>query len=441
MPQTTSGVTVPNPDLLERLREAVDKNFASQVEFLTRVVQFPSVRGKEAPLQDWLARQFRDRGYAVDRYTLAEVPLVDHPHASPIADTDYSQAVQVVAAHRPTKPQGRSLILQGHVDVVPPGPDDMWTFPPFSAEIEDGWMYGRGAHDMKSGVVANIFALDAIRSAGFEPDADLYLQTVTEEECTGNGALSTLIRGYRADACLIPESTSHRLWRSHTGTLWFRLRVRGMPVHASVTQAGSNAIFSAFRLSEALQRHTKELNKAAPSHPWYKDVPDPIKFNVGVIKGGDWTGSTPAWCEMDCRISILPGTSVEETRRGVERCVAEAASEDAFLAQSPPEFFWHGHTSDPYVLEPGSDAEAALAAAHLQVFDKPLETICTTAMGDTRFYGRYYGIPALCYGNAGEGAHAFNERTNLEALRKTTLSIAMFVAGWCGLRQMPAAGS
>lgn len=425
-----------SPDVLDRLRKAVDENYANQVEFLARVVQFPSIRGREAPLQDWLARQFRERGYSVDRYTLADVPLASHPHSSPVADTDYSQAVQVVAAHRPTNPKGRSLILQGHVDVVPTGPEEVWTYPPFSAEIHDGWMYGRGAHDMKSGVVANIFALDAIRHAGFEPDADVYLQTVTEEECTGNGALSTLIRGYRADACLIPESTGQKLWRAHTGTLWFRLRVRGAPVHASVTQAGSNAIFSAFRLAEALQALTRELNKAAPTNPWYKDVPDPIKFNVGVIKGGDWTGSTPAWCEMDCRISILPGGTVAEARAEVKRCLAEAASQDAFLTQHPPEITWHGHTSDSYVLEPGSDAEAALAKAHESVFRKPMETICTTAMADTRFYGRYYDIPALCYGSTGEGAHAFDERTNLEALRRTTLTIAAFVVEWCGLRPL-----
>ncbi|MDB5369099.1 MAG: acetylornithine deacetylase or succinyl-diaminopimelate desuccinylase [Roseomonas sp.] len=424
------------PALLDQIRNAVDANFEDQVEFLATVVRFPSIRGQEAPLQDFLARRFSERGYAVDRYTLDEVPLSSHPKASPVADTDYSRAVQVVAAHRPASPKGRSLILQGHVDVVPPGPAEMWTYPPFSATIKDGWMYGRGAHDMKSGVVANIYALDALRRAGFVPDADVYLQSVTEEECTGNGALSTLMRGYRADACLIPESTDRKLWRSHTGTLWFRLRVRGMPVHASITQSGSNAIFSAFRISQALLKHTAELNKAAPSHPWYKDVPEPIKFNVGVIKGGDWTGSTPAWCDMDCRISILPGDSVAEARRGVERCVAEAAGQDPFLAQFPPEFIWHGHTSDPYVLEPGSDAEAALAAAHLQVFGQPLETICTTAMADTRFYGLYYGIPALCYGNIGEGAHAFDERTNLAALRQTTLSIATFVAEWCGLRSI-----
>jgi acetylornithine deacetylase len=423
-----------DPCLLNALRDAIDDQFEEEVRFLATLVRFPSLRGQEAPLQDWLARQLRDRGYAVDRYTLDEVPLRSHSNASPILDTDYAGAVQVVAAHRPKEAKGRSLILQGHVDVVPAGPEEMWTFPPFSAEIRDGWMYGRGAHDMKSGLTANVFALDAIRRAGYEPAADLYLQSVTEEECTGNGALSTLIRGYRADACLIPESTGQRLWRSHTGTLWFRLRVRGMPVHASVTQSGSNAIFSAFRLAEALLHHTALLNTAAKEHPWYGNVADPIKFNVGRIKGGDWTGSTPAWCDMDCRISILPGTSVAEARAGVEQCVAAAAGRDPFLSGHAPEFAWHGHTSDPYVLEPGSDAEATLAAAHQQVFGAPLETICTPAMADTRFYGRYYRIPALCYGSTGEGAHAFDERTELEALRRTTLTIATFVSEWCGLR-------
>lgn len=217
--------------------------------------------------------------------------------------------------------------------------------------------------------------------------------------------------------------------------MWFRLRVRGRPVHASVTQQGSNAIFSATSLIPVLKAYTAELNKPAASHPWYCDVPDPIKFNVGVIKGGDWTGSTPAWCEMDCRISILPGTSVEEARRGVERCIAEAASQDPTLSKDPPQIIWHGHTSDPYVLEPGSEAEAALAAAHESVLGRPFESFCTTAMADTRFYGLYYGIPALCYGSSGEGAHAFDERANLAALKETTLTIATFVAKWCGLRK------
>jgi acetylornithine deacetylase len=429
---------MPDATILARLAAAVDANFDREVAFLADIVRFPSLRGAEAPLQDWLARAFAARGYAVDRFTLAEVPLAAHPKASPRVDVDPAGSVQVVAAHRAEAPTGRSLILQGHIDVVPEGPSEMWTHPPYAAVIRDGWMYGRGAHDMKAGVSCMVFAMDAIRAAGFAPAADVYLQTVTEEESTGNGALATLLRGYRADAALIPEPTGHAITRAHTGTLWFRLKVRGVPVHVAVAQDGSNAILSAMRLVDALHAHTRALNAAAKAHPWYASVPDPIKFNPGIIRGGDWASSTPAWCEVDCRIGLLPGTEVAEAMAGVERAVREAARGDAFLANNPPEIVWHGFQADGYVLEPGSEAEAVLAAAHAQVHGGAMPERRSTAVNDTRFYGLYFGIPALCYGPKGEGAHAFDERTSIEDLRRCTLTIAAFIADWCGLK--PRAG-
>src|SRR5262245_52647072 len=178
------------------------------------------------------------------------------PGFSPVMDTDYSRAVQVVASLRAPKPTGRSLILQGHVDVVPAGPVEMWQTPPFVGTVKDGRMYGRGANDMKSGVCAMVFALDALHDAGCLPGSAVYVQTVTEEESTGNGALSTLARGYRADACLIPEPTGPRILRT-VGVMWFRLRIRGKPVHVSESEHGTNAILSAFGLIEALRGHTR----------------------------------------------------------------------------------------------------------------------------------------------------------------------------------------
>lgn len=425
---------MPDAALLARLSEAVEANFETEVAFLADLVRFPSTRGNEAPLQDWMARQLAARGYAVDRYTLADVPLAQHPKASPMVEADPAKSVQVVATHRAPNPTGRSLILQGHIDVVPEGPAEMWTYPPYSATIKDGWMHGRGAHDMKSGVAAMVFAMDALRAAGLAPAADVHIQTVTEEESTGNGALSTLVRGYRADAALVPEPTGGTITRAHTGTLWFRISVRGVPVHVAVAQSGTNAILSAYHLIQALQAHTGRINEEARNHPWYKDIESPLKFNPGIIRGGDWASSTPAWCEVDCRIGLLPGTDVAEARAGVERCIAEAAKGDNFLANNPPSVTWHGFLADGYVLEPGTEAEAVLAAAHAQVFGEEMPARITTAVNDTRFYGLYFGIPGLCYGPKGEGAHAFDERTELAHLKKTTLSIAAFIADWCGTR-------
>jgi len=424
-------ISMADSQAMARIAAAIDVNFDKQVQFLAELVRFPSLRGREAPLQDWFARQMAARGYAVDRYTLADVP--PHPKMAPMVECDPAGSVQVVATHRAKNPIGRSLILQGHIDVVPEGPADMWTHPPYAAVIRDGWMYGRGAHDMKSGVACMVYAMDAIRDAGFEPAADVYVETVTEEESTGNGALSTLLRGYRADAALVPEPTGHTITRSQTGTIWFRLRVRGIPVHVAVAQDGSNAIMSAYVLIQALYAHTRKLNEAARTNPWYADIKDPIKFNPGIIRGGDWASSTPAWCEVDCRIGLVPGTTPEEAMAGIEATVRAAAKGDGFLANNPPEIIWTGFQTDPYVLEPGCEAEAVLAAAHASVHGGTLPERRTTAVNDTRYYGLYFDIPGLCYGPKGEGAHAFDERTSIEDLRKCTLTMATFIANWCGL--------
>ena len=426
---------MPDPALLQRLRQAVDAGFAKQTEFLADLVRFPSVRGQEAPLQNWLAWQLADRGYSVDRYALAEVDMVNLPGFSPVVDADYTRAVQVVGVRRAAAPTGRSLIVQGHVDVVPTGPAELWSTPPFNPAVQVEWLRGRGAGDMKQGVSAAVFALDAIRAAGLELTADITVQSVTEEECTGNGALSTLARGYRADAVLIPEPTDATITRAHVGVMWFRLRVRGVPVHVAHAQSGSNAIMSAYHLVLALQRHTEALNLAARRDPWFGDIADPIKFNPGVIRGGDWASSTPAWCEVDCRIGLLPGASLEEARARVRRCVAEAARSDGFLANNPPEITWNGFQADGYVLGPGSDAERVLADAHQAVFGTAMEERRSTAVNDTRFYGLYHRMPALCYGPRGENHHGFDEGAHLPTLRQVTVAIACFAADWCGVRE------
>jgi acetylornithine deacetylase len=427
---------MPDPATFAALEKAVDANWDKQVAWLQTLVRFPSLRGREAPCQDWIAREFAQRGWTVDRYTLSEVAMDHLPGFAPVMDTDYANAVQVVASVRAPEQIGKSLILQGHVDVVPTGPADMWTHPPFDPVIRDGWMNGRGSHDMKQGVAGMVFAMDALRTAGLAPAADVYVETVTEEECTGNGALSTLARGYRADACLIPEPTGNTLTRGSVGVMWFRLRVRGVPVHVARAQSGTNAILAAYALIQEIQKLTAEINRRAQTNKWFKDVADPVKFNPGIIRGGDWGSSTPAWCEVDCRIGLLPGTTLETARQQVQDAVARAAAGDPFMANNKPEIIWNGFQADAYVLDPGSEAERVLAGAHRAVFGTEMRSHLSTGVNDTRFYGLYYGMPGLCYGPAGEGAHAFDERMNLASLKRTTLAIAAFVVDWCGTRKL-----
>jgi acetylornithine deacetylase len=141
----------------------------------------------------------------------------------------------VVGIHRPSGPfKGNSLIFNGHIDVVPTGAEVLWTHPPFSGKVDGDRLYGRGASDMKAGIVAYTMAYKALKSLGLEPASPVYFQSVIEEECTGNGALACLVEGYRADAAVITEPMAENgVMTCQMGVLWLAIEVLGKPVHAS----------------------------------------------------------------------------------------------------------------------------------------------------------------------------------------------------------------
>ncbi len=418
--------------LRDKINKSVADGFADQVTFTQDLVRFPSTRRNEHTAQDFMARAMRERGLDLDRFHIDHGAIARHPGGSPIS-AQHSQAPINVGIHRPRAETGRSLILQGHVDVVPTGPEDMWSTPPFDPVIKNGWMHGRGAGDMKAGVVANLFAFDALRRLGLQPAATLYMQTVVEEESTGNGALMTHLRGYRADAALVPEPMGESLTRANVGVLWFQFEVRGRPVHVAHMGEGANAIDAAYRVVGGLRELEKKWNETVPENQWFAETDHPLNLNVGRIEGGDWASSVPAWCRVDCRISILPGTAAEDAMREVEACLSDLARADPFLANNPPTLTFNGFTAEGYVLAPGSDAEAVLAEIHQQVMGKPLETHAATAYLDSRVYALYDGIPALNYGPLAESIHGVDERVELASVQRITEAIALFIAEWCGV--------
>jgi acetylornithine deacetylase len=425
---------LPEPSLRQEIEAAVQAGFPAQVELTRELVQRPSLRGSEADAQDLMERVLRARGYAVERWPIEPAELTGHPGASPV-DVDYAQATNVVAHHTPREHRGHSLVLQGHVDVVPPGPLDMWRHPPFAAVVEDGWLYGRGAGDMKSGLIAAVAAMDALAAAGYRPAAPVQIQSVVEEESTGNGALACHLRGLTAEAALIPEPSAFRLVRANLGVLWFKIEVRGRPVHVSEATSGANAIVSVHRLLVALKDVETLWNEARRLDRCFRDHPHPINIQVGRIEGGDWPSSVPAWCTLHCRAafypSVDPAMALDELRRAIEA----AAARDPFLAHSPPVVTCNGFHCRGYVLEPGSSAERLLGRAHEAVGGQPLATTVLPAYLDARVFALYDGIPALTYGAVAENVHGFDERVSLASLQRLTSTLALFVAGWCGLER------
>jgi acetylornithine deacetylase len=419
-------------ELTTRIMNSVDDGFDEQVALTAELVKFPSVRGAEHTAQDFVAGEMRRRGLDVDRWRI-DIDEIRHlPGFSPV-HVNYDNAINVVGAHRVNGAKGKSLILNGHIDVVPVGPLDMWTTPPFEPKIERGWLYGRGGGDMKAGIAANLAVFDALRRLGLKPAADVYVQSVVEEECTGNGALACLQRGYRADAVLIPEPLWDKLIRAQVGVLWFQVTCRGVPVHVREAGSGANAIEAAYGLMQALHRLEEDWNGRRGEYEHFAEVEHPINLNIGKIAGGDWPSSVPAWCTFDVRVAIYPGQSIEEAKREIEQTIRDAARANRFLANSPPEIVFHGFEAEGYVLTGGEDAIALLGEAHRTATGKPLEETVMAGTTDARFFGLYAGIPALVYGPTAESIHGFDERVDLESVRRVTQAMALFVAEWCGV--------
>ena len=184
-----------------------------------------------------------------------------------------------------------------------------------------------------------------------------------------------------------------------------------------------------------IQKLEIEWNERAKADKHFKTLTHPINFNPGIIKGGDWASSVPAWCDVDCRIAVLPGWSVAECQKEILTCVSAASRDHRFLSNNPPEVVWSGFLSEGYELTNSAEPEAAFGKAFAAVYGGQVKDLVFTALTDTRFYGLNYNIPSLCFGASGEAIHGFNEFVDLESLRKSTKATALFIAEWCGVEK------
>lgn len=420
------------PEKSQSIRNAVITAFPAQVDFTAEMVRHPSIRGHEQSVQDLMTHAFAERGLTVDRFRIDVDAIRDLPGFAPVT-VSYDDAINVVGTLKAEHATGRSLILNGHVDVVPPGDLTRWTTPPFEPRREGKWLYGRGAGDMKSGLAACLFAFDAIRAAGYKLCGDLCIQSVIEEESTGNGTLACLERGYDADCVLIAEPFGPRLLRAQIGPIWFRVEIKGDPQHASGFQsAGANAIEKAYAIWGSLKALEVEWNERAKNDRFYGEMSHPIRFNLGKIEGGEWPSSVPSSCVLEARTAVLPGWDLRAAREELVSTIEAFCAGDGYLSANPPKIEFHGFMAEGSVLTDAAEPERILADSHRAIFDTSLEEHVSPATTDSRFYLLYRNTPALVYGPVCERAHGYDERVDLESLLEVTQAIALFIADWCG---------
>lgn len=422
----------------DRIMLAVDEAFESQIAFLSELIRCSSLRGQEASAQTVVEEALAKRDYAVERQSIDAALIGRHPAFSP-ATISYENSWNVIGTRSPQVSDGQSLILNAHIDIVPTGDPSQWQYPPFDGTRDGDWLYGRGTGDMKAGLAAAIFALDAVRAAGFELTAPVQIHSVVDEETTGNGAATALARGHVADAVLIPEPTNEKLVRANSGVIKFAITVQGTPAHPIELSGSVSAIDAAIRLIECLRDLEKRWNGERSTREFFHDVENPAALTIGTINGGEWLASVPSKCRFEGRIGFYPGDDPHERVKEFEAFVDTMAAQDPLVRQCPkPVVEWVGVVQAGYVLAPKSDAESVLAEAHAAVNDStdgsPLRAFVMPCYLDAAVYAVHAQITALVYGPIARNIHGIDERVSLSSLRRVTKAIALFAAGWCGVR-------
>ena len=425
-------MTTLDPGAKRAILDACASLEAEATALLGRLVQFDSTLGREGPCLDFVADALALQGLAVERVPTEPERLKDHPGFSPPL-IPYAGRDNVVGLHRPREAKGRSLVLQAHVDVVPPGAEEEWTTPPFQPDLRQGRIYGRGAGDMKAGLVSNMIALKALKRAGLAPAANVQVQAVIEEECTGNGALATMLAMPKADAVIIPEPGPGyaAIYTAEVGVVWAWVTVTGRPAHVRDMQAGVNAIEAAMAVASRFKAYEAELNRAERVHAAFHGVNHPVNVNLGTVEGGEWNSSVASKCRIGLRVGVMLGYTAAQAKADIERIVAEAATDPA-LRGAKLALSWGGFMADPCTFDQTSEIVQLAECCFAEAGGGILRAYPATGLTDGRFFTLYQGTPVAVFGPDAENIHGIDESVGIASMHAITRTIALAVAAWCG---------
>jgi acetylornithine deacetylase len=334
---------------------------------------------------------------------------------------------------------GRSLLFNGHVDVVAAVPREPWTSDPNRATIRDGRLYGRGACDMKGGVAAMTFAAEVLAGLGVGLGGDLTVCTVTDEEATGAGGLAAVAHGIGADAGIVTEPSSFDVWVACRGSLIPTITVPGRPAHAGVPHphwrrgGPVNAIEKAEVVLDAMRRLQDDWRgRPDQDHPHLS----PGDIVPVTIEGGEWIVSHPARCAITYHIGYLPafaddegwGTAVE---REIVAWVERAAAADPWLAEHQPAFEWGPEVPSSEVPDDAPIVQTLVSAG--AALGLPTRPAGMDNWHDGATFTRFGDTPCVCFGPQDlEAAHTVDEFVPVDDLVRCAQALAVAAMRFCG---------
>ncbi|MFS0638975.1 peptidase [Mesobacillus foraminis] len=413
----------------QKVIQYIRRNQGRGQRFLQRLVQEGSIRGHESRAQAVIIEKCRELGLKMDIWEIGGEPLTSHP-AFCSDRVNFKGNPNAVGVLQGTG-GGKSLILNGHIDVVPVGSLKVWEHDPFSGHVHDGKLYGRGSTDMKGGTVSLLMALEAIVQSGISLKGDVIFQSVIEEESGGAGTLAAVLRGYRADGAIIPEPTNMKFFPKQQGSMWFRIKVKGKQAHGGTRYEGVSAIEKAEKVLMELRELEKRRNRKIED-PLFAGIPIPIPINVGKINGGEWPSSVADSAIIEGRMGVAPDETMEHAKKEMELAIEAMAGQDQWLERHPPEVEWFGASWLPGSLEIDHELVAALSECYSVIKGKSPIVEASPWATDGGILNKVGNVPVVVFGpGITKKAHDANEYIELADVFETAEIIALTIMKWC----------
>jgi acetylornithine deacetylase len=417
-------------DARNRILDTVDAGRDKAIKLLQEMVGIPSVTGDEGRIQTFLFDYLKKLGLEVDMWESDWEALKKHPGYIPV-DRGYEGRPNIVGTWKGTG-GGRSLLLNGHTDVIPVGKGEGWSDNPWSAKVKDGLLYGRGSCDMKSGVASHILAVDFLKNAGFRLKGDVLINIVIDEEVSGHGTLDTVIRGYKADAGISGETSGLAVQPACIGRIWFEIEIQGKPAGIQRRYQGVSGIELGYKITKAVE--ALEVKRVATvKHRLYPQPIDALPCMIGAFHSGSFPSSFPATCLLKGSMATVPGEDHEGVKRSLVEHIAKVAAEDAWMKDHPPTVRFVGYDAQASEIPVDHPIVSTVSRNYTEVTGRQAEISGRQGAADTRFLNLYGHTPTVIFGPGSTAVmHSDDEYVSIGDYITAIKVMALSIYDWCG---------
>ncbi|MFG1420736.1 ArgE/DapE family deacylase [Roseixanthobacter liquoris] len=417
----------------QALLDTIDANRDKAIAFLQKMITIPSVTGDEAAIQAFLNDYMTKIGLDVDMWETDWEELKKHPGYRPV-DRGYENRPNIVATFKGAG-GGRSLLLNGHTDVIPVGNGEGWSDNPWSGLIRDGRIYGRGSADMKSGVASHIMAVEFMKELGLQPKGDVYINVVIDEEVSGHGTLDTVIRGYKADAGISGETSDLHVQPACIGRIWFEIEINGKPAGIQQRYKGISGITLGNKIAAAVQELEDE-RVATVTHPLYPNALDSLPCIVGSFQAGNYPSAFPATCLLKGSIGTVPGEDHEGVKQSLVKKIAEHAARDPWMKDHPPVVRFVGYDAEASEIPRDHPIVDIVSKTYTEISGHQPIISGRQGAADTRFLNLYANTPTVIFGPGSTAVmHSNDEYVSIEDYITAIKVMALSIYDWCGVEK------